>query len=306
MVPNDIFYKYKITIQKFLEILTSSWIDRIDLMGGLNFTWWWTDISSRIVVLPFQKTISCCLNELNWLNQIIRQHWFNAIDTAIRWTLTNSHGVGIFNSTALFRHSEGTWSRSILLHWHFSTLPWSSSAHSLTWWLIITISSSFPPPCFNAQSTNQSTNPLSTCFARFAPLTHHLTAVIIAVTSTNHYPVTWILTKVTPLFFMMSLPLPGVRTIIGDGEMMTRGAVHRPRRRRRRLIPRWLMMDGIHGEMTNRVIYYWILTTTRKYRVTILGTGAKFSCSFGLTTCGRPQLELLLLLLFYDLGLRPI
>ena len=38
----------------------------------------------------------------------------------------------------------------------------------------------------------------------------------------------------------------------------------------------------------------------------VLGTGAKFSRSFGLTTCGRPQLKLLLLLLFYDLGLRPI
>ena len=34
--------------------------------------------------------------------------------------------------------------------------------------------------------------------------------------------------------------------------------------------------------------------------------GAKFGHSFGLTTCGRPQLKLLLLLLFYDLGLRPI
>ena len=37
-----------------------------------------------------------------------------------------------------------------------------------------------------------------------------------------------------------------------------------------------------------------------------LGTGAKFGRSFGLTTCGRPQLKLLLLLLFYDLGLRPV
>ena len=37
-----------------------------------------------------------------------------------------------------------------------------------------------------------------------------------------------------------------------------------------------------------------------------LGMGAKFGCNFGLTTCGRPQLKLLLLLLFYDLGLRPI
>ena len=37
-----------------------------------------------------------------------------------------------------------------------------------------------------------------------------------------------------------------------------------------------------------------------------LGTGAKFGHSFGLTTCGRPQLKLLLLLLFHDLGLRPI
>ena len=38
----------------------------------------------------------------------------------------------------------------------------------------------------------------------------------------------------------------------------------------------------------------------------LLGTGAKFGRSFGLTTCGRPQLKLLLLLLFYVLGLRPI
>ena len=37
----------------------------------------------------------------------------------------------------------------------------------------------------------------------------------------------------------------------------------------------------------------------------ILGTGAKFGHTFGLTTCGRPQLKLYLLLLFYDLGLRP-
>ena len=37
-----------------------------------------------------------------------------------------------------------------------------------------------------------------------------------------------------------------------------------------------------------------------------LGTRAKFGRSFGLATCGRPQLKLLLLLSFYDLGLRPI
>ena len=37
-----------------------------------------------------------------------------------------------------------------------------------------------------------------------------------------------------------------------------------------------------------------------------LGTGDKFGRSFGLTTCGWPQLKLLLLLLFYDLGLSPI
>ena len=38
------------------------------------------------------------------------------------------------------------------------------------------------------------------------------------------------------------------------------------------------------------------------------GTGAKFGCSFGLTTCSRSQLKLLLLLLllFNDLGPRPI
>ena len=139
-------------------------------------------------------------------------------------------------------------------------------AHSLTWWLIITISSSFPPPCFNCP-INQPIKPTLFPHTLLASLlsAHHLTAVIIAVTSTNHNPVTWILTKVTPLFFMMSLPLPGVRTIIGDGEMMTRGAAHRPRWRQRRLIPRWLMMDGIRGEMMNRVIYYWILMTTRKY-----------------------------------------
>ena len=37
-----------------------------------------------------------------------------------------------------------------------------------------------------------------------------------------------------------------------------------------------------------------------------LGTGAKYGRSFGLTTCGWPQLKLILLLLFYDLELRPI
>ena len=37
---------------------------------------------------------------------------------AIRWILTNSPGVTIFNSTGLFCHSEGIWSRSILLCGH--------------------------------------------------------------------------------------------------------------------------------------------------------------------------------------------
>ena len=34
--------------------------------------------------------------------------------------------------------------------------------------------------------------------------------------------------------------------------------------------------------------------------------GAKFGPSFGLTTCGRPWLKLLSILMFYDVGLRPI
>ena len=53
----------------------------------------------------------------------------------------------------------------------------------------------------------------------------------------------------------------------------------------------------------NKVIHNHWMTTKLSDR---LGMGAKFGHSFGLTTCGRPQLKLLLLLLFNDLGLRPI
>ena len=49
-----------------------------------------------------------------------------------------------------------------------------------------------------------------------------------------------------------------------------------------------------------------LTTNATKLAVHTLGTGAKFGHNFGLTTCDRPQLKLLLLLLFYDLGLRPI
>ena len=50
-----------------------------------------------------------------------------------------------------------------------------------------------------------------------------------------------------------------------------------------------------------------IVLRARFCNLCTLGMGAKFGHSFGLTTCGRPQLKLLLLLLlFYDLGLRPI
>ena len=63
---------------------------------------------------------------LNWLEVYIikfciRFSSFNSFDIAIRLILmTNSPKVTTFNCIGLFRHSEGTWSRSILLLWHYS------------------------------------------------------------------------------------------------------------------------------------------------------------------------------------------
>ena len=61
------------------------------------------------------------------------------------------------------------------------------------------------------------------------------------------------------------------------------------------------------GDNKDNLVIGDINTTLPNYRMFHLGTGVKFGRSFGLTTCGRPQLKLLLLLLsFYGLGLRPI
>ena len=60
--------------------------------------------------------------------------------------------------------------------------------------------------------------------------------------------------------------------------------------------------DVTTGVLQGHVLAPFLLVVLVDY----LGTGAEFGRSFGLTTWGRPQLKLLLLLLFYDLGLRPI